>query len=298
MAARFSAAAALALASALLPGSHAVLRAGEAQELSASFEVLPAAAANPDQQLRVCNAYVHRSSLGMTLARTGQSLGSLAFKGCSDFTLALQPGDRLEFSLEGGPSPGMEVGAFRIGEVPEASRGMLLIAQRQGKDSLRASFQSHSFAQGRDGLAQVAVMDTYVGSGGKSQRISIAQEVEVPVEGAASSAVAQAKAASLAAIQAAQEVALNSVVAISPGAYSLKLGEEDRGDQLPKLSARSKGKYVILRVGGAAYAPPGKTAEAFPEELVVFPPPGSEKEESMSMFGSLLSAASNFIWGQ
>jgi len=197
----------------------------------------------PQRALRICNAFVHQQPLKIRCLRTSEDLGTLAYKECQDHQLPLQEGDQIQFKADTA-----DVGTFAVAGLPRSPVTLLLIVSNKKGHTTTAAFKSHAFADGADGTAQVAVVDTYQGTNITERTVRIRDEVKVDAEESA---------------RAGEELPLNSVVAVSPGNYRVELGgAEGPAVSFSALDAKEHVSYVVMRVGGEGGAP---------EEIVVFP---------------------------
>lgn len=196
----------------------------------------------PMRALRICNAFVHEQPLKIRCLRTSEDLGTLAYKECQDHQLPLQEGDQIQFKADTA-----DVGTFAVAGLPRSPVTLLLIVSNKRGHASTAAFKSHAFADGADGTAQVAVVDTYQGTNITERTVRIRDAVKVEAEDA----------------RAGEELPLNSVVAVSPGNYRVELaGTEGPAASFAALDAKEHVSYVVMRVGGEGGSP---------EEVVVFP---------------------------
>jgi len=203
--------------------------------------------------LRVCNAFPVSTPLDVLRGqdKLTQS-GPMAYKECRDFTPQLMEGDKLEFKV--GDSA---AGTFSVGELPANNAVLLLVIHRHDTLSTAVSFESHTFAAGIES-PQIAVIDAYKGSERTRARIADA----APAAGRNASVRDE-------------ELLFDNAVAVSPGAYEVKLAAVDgKVKANTSLVALSHESYVVMRIGVEAKAP---GQQSFPQELVVYPqsPPGA-----------------------
>lgn len=195
-----------------------------------------------EHRLRVCNAYPLTAAMDVHVGSkklTGDK--PLAYKACSDFKTALNPGDKLDFKVGD-----TTTATFSISGLPSNDATLLLVIRRHDAQSTSVAFDSHVY--GNLASAQVAVIDTYKGKAVATPRIQ-------------DSTVTKGSSRS-------EELRYDSVVAVNQGAYTVAL-DDNSGKQIAKggLVALNKECYVVMRTG--VEAAPGQ--QSFPEELVVFP---------------------------
>lgn len=212
--------------------------------------------------MMICNAYADQAALDMTFVRTNVSLTPLTYKECRELNLALQEGDQLDVQCRS-----MDVGTFAVSGLPHSAQTLVLIIKRRPGQSTGATFTSHAFSEEASGSAQVAVIDTYQGERKRNQVNIIAFK--------------QGANASLPPVKTTEALPMNSVVAVSPGAYQVAF--ED--DAAKPLIAQPKSSYVVLRVGGSALDEVEAKVQNFPEEIVVFP---QSSTRHVAVVGSLI----------
>jgi len=206
----------------------------------------------PAIHLRVCNAFPDSGSLEL-LHRPGHHHdhstkthdltskdGSIAYKGCREWSVDLRRGDSLEFLQNSS-----HLGSFSVASVPQWDTLLLLVIHRR-KSSQRPAFASHVFAKAKS--AQVAVLDMYIGH--SKGHLAIQEDKPDGSNDHKHSLLAQ-------------ELAYDSVVALDQGQYVCKLVGGMQPRQL-SISAKAGESYVAMRVG-----------EGKEEELVVFPTSGT-----------------------
>lgn len=243
-----------------------------------------------DQQLRICNAYARDVGLEVGLARTGQTIGSLHYKECHDYNLALKANDRFTFTASDLQAPGMQVGSFGMSELSDSTTMLLLVVQRRSSSSLDAAFQSHIFTEGRTSLAQVAVLDAYKGADHAQPSLRLSKVVPRRPHGGNAG---DEEAAFSAMQQPPQDLLLGGVAEIGPGSYQVSL----EGAGQVQLGTQPGTCYVVLRVGDSDAT--DSSAAAFPEELVVFPPPSTNKVVPQSFLEKVqtaLHSAAHWVW--
>lgn len=198
----------------------------------------------PSRSLRICNAFVNKQPLKIRCLRTSEDMGTLAYKECKDHQLPLQEGDQIQFKADSA-----DVGTFAVAGLPRSPVTLLLIVSNKKGHAATAAFKSHAFADGGDGTAQVAVVDTYQGVNISEVTVRIRDEAQQT--GGDEAAIGE-------------ELPLNSVVAVSPGNYRVELaGSDGKPVSFTSLDAQAKVSYVVMRVGGET--------EGSPQEVVVFP---------------------------
>lgn len=195
------------------------------------------------RHLRICNAYPSAAALDVLHSHRERLTrdGPMPYKSCRDFSLSLGVGDKIEFKMHG-----HSAGIFVVQTLPGDHAVLLLVIQRHDTVSTAVSFQSHVFANHPN--AQVAIIDTYKGSGNAKATISHEQ---------AESAGKPLKT---------QLLRYDTFVSLSQGMYTVKLAEDGRSLQTSELVALGRENYVVLRTGIEP-----EEGESFPEELVVFP---------------------------
>lgn len=206
-----------------------------------------------ERTLQVCNAFAFKEPLVVTHVRTGKPVGSLEYKTCKDYTLQLMEDDQLDFK-----AGKLDVGTFSVTSLPRNLQTLLLIVHKRSGKGMAASFKSHAFGAESPGSAQIAVIDTYGGETKGTEKVRIYDATEQN-----------------ATLQKTESLPLNSVVSISPGSYQVAMNTDSKVPRVP-LSAEATSSYLVMRVGEAS-TPKGKASTAFPEELVVFPSPGSAR---------------------
>jgi len=212
-------------------------------------------------RLRVCNAYPYAAALDIFRSREKLTKAPLEYTMYGDLSNKLTVGDKLKFMVGDA-----NAGTFTISDLPNNDAILLVVIHRHDTLSNAVAFKSHVFANLLN--AQVAVIDTYKGNvksfaeiadGGKDERLRY-----------------------------------NSVVALNPGEYNVKLvsakKKEDHGDEGGRRRRRRRRKadllemgetvvkssktlvvvnresYVIIRTGVEAQQGP-----SYPEDLIVYP---------------------------
>lgn len=237
--------------------------------------------------LRLCNAFAHDGTLDVHLERTGEQLGLLQYKECTDVSMVPNDGDVLSFFVQGPKTPRLSVGAFEMTGLPTTAELPLLLAvQRRSSSSLRAVFRTHAFEADPRDSAQVAVLDTFLGAPSSSRPLRIA-EVAPSNEERQPAVVRPGH-------RPPQDLLLGTVVAVTPGQYQVSLDSPTGFAPAAKLSAEPKASYVVLRVGeNATQAQDGLLA--FPEEVIVFPQP--KAPERADSFASMIASAFSWVKG-
>jgi len=201
-------------------------------------------ALKPEQAIIICNAFAWTHPLDVVHVQARRKMtanGPLKYKQCQKFVVALNEGDELEFT-----SDDVAVGVFRASDVPSSS-SLLLIPHRRNRKSIAVSFKSHAF--GGLSSAQLAVIDTYQGESNASIKI---------VDGGSAHPGHQ------------EQLAFDSVVGVSPGNYSVVLGNAVKPQLASSMLAVSQHDHcVVVRVGNMGT---GKNTigDYFPQELLVF----------------------------
>jgi len=223
-------------------------------------------------RLRVCNAYPYSGALDLYRGKemlTGPNTpgDTMPYKACEDFKAQLKAGDKLEFKVGDAMA-----GTFSISDLPNNDAVLLLVIYRHDTLSTAVSFESHVFANLLN--AQVAVIDTYKGSGKSVMKIKDSDK---------------SKSART------EDLRYDSVVALNQGEYQVTLvGTDGATKSTAPLVAINRDSYVILRVGCEAQSGP-----QYPQELVVYPQsdPALLKGASMRIrISSLLIAVATYVW--
>merc|ERR1719478_686368 len=89
---------------------------------------------------------------------------AMPYKNCKDFKTQMKAGDKLEFKVGDA-----NAGTFSVSDLPNNDAVLLLVIYRHDTLSTAVSFESHVFANLLN--AQVAVIDTYKGSGKSTMKI-------------------------------------------------------------------------------------------------------------------------------
>jgi len=195
-------------------------------------------------RLRVCNAYPYAGALDLYRGKemlTGPNTpgDTMPYKACEDFKVQLKAGDKLEFKVGDAMA-----GTFSVSDLPNNDAVLLLVIYRHDTLSTAVSFESHVFANLLN--AQVAVIDTYKGSGKSTMKILDSDKSKTARS---------------------EDLRYDSVVALNPGEYKVTLvgtdGEEKSSSPLVAVNRES---YTILRVGVEA-----QSGQQYPQELVVYP---------------------------
>lgn len=251
-------------------GVQQQLRAAEAEGLaparssSRSSIVLRQPVERQMQTLRLCNAYPYRTGLDVVFVRTKQDLGSLPYKSCGEYQLAMQDGDQIDFKVKGS-----FVGTFAVSTLPESAKTLVLTVSRRNGTSMGALFQSHAFSmEDKADVSHVAVIDAYQSKGPRLKSVAIT-DTYAPSEP--------------------EEIPMNSVVQIAPGSYQIAMP----GGGHKKFTAEPRKSYVLIHVGRKgegvvdARQPNGTSSllETFDEDFVIYP-----RAESSS--GTRVAAAS------
>jgi len=218
-------------------------------------------------RLRVCNAYPYAAALDLFRSKEKLTDNSMPYKGCEDFKTQLKAGDKLEFKVGDA-----NAGTFSVSDLPNNDAVLLLVIYRHDTLSTAVSFESHVFANLLN--AQVAVIDTYKGSGKSSMKIKDS---------------ADAKTART------EDLRYDSVVAVNPGQYEVSLiGTDGAAVGKAPLVALNRESYIALRVGVEA-----QSGQAYPQELVVYPQSDPAMLHSAAMgvqASALLIALMTYMW--
>lgn len=223
-----------------------------------------------DQHLVICNAYAAPYPLSIVRVGVNEELtrdGPLSYKQCREFLLDLKEGDQLDFK-----AGDLDVGTFYATGLPKSSASLLLIPHRRDS-SKSVSFESHAFTD----LAspQIAVIDAYRGDKKSAMKI-----IEGPTGEGETGNTAQ---------RVEEDLRYNSVVAVNPGKYEIKLSAIGGTDEsVMPLLAQSNAKYVVMRTGGETN---NKTGYSYPQELIVFPNGASPMAPLSMAFAMLLGLA-------
>merc|ERR1719420_2009406 len=135
-------------------------------------------------------------------------------------------------------------GIFSVSDLPNNDAVLLLVIYRHDTLSTAVSFESHVFANLLN--AQVAVIDTYKGSGKSTMKILDSDNSKTART---------------------EDLRYDSVVALNPGEYKVTLvGTDGETKASSGLVAVNRDSYIILRVGCEAQSGP-----QYPQELVVYP---------------------------
>jgi len=131
-------------------------------------------------------------------------------------------------------------GTFTISDLPNNDAILLLVIHRHDTLSNAVSFESHVFANLLN--AQVAVIDTFKGRARGYAEISDGGKTT-------------------------EKLKYNSVVALNPGEYRIRLRDAaGKVESTEDFAALNRESYVILRTGVEAQQGP-----EYPQELVVYP---------------------------
>merc|ERR1719454_66947 len=123
----------------------------------------------------------------------------MSYKTCKDFSVALSPGQKLIFKVGNA-----NAGTFSVTDLPNNDAILLLIIYRHDTLSTAVSFESHVYANLLN--AQVAVVDTYKGPDKASLKIEDHDDAKTSRS---------------------EELRFDSVVAVNPGRYHVKLFDEE-----------------------------------------------------------------------
>lgn len=203
--------------------------------------------AEVQQNLIVCNAYAEPRPLDIYQVEKKELLtgdSPLAYKECREFLIPLEEGDQLDFK-----AGGSDVGTFYATGLPKTSSSLILIPHRRNAGTKAISFDSHAFTDLSS--PQIAVIDAYRGKMKSAVKI---------VENLGDTGDAQSKQQPIE-----EDLRFNSVVAINPGRYEIKL--DGVGAPAKPLLAQSHAKIVVMRTGGET----GGNRTNYPQELIVFP---------------------------
>lgn len=211
-----------------------------------------------DQRLLICNAYPSKSSVVVrknvadVLADSGHALG---FKQCRYISERVQPGDKLDFAVQGSGISG----TFEVGELPNTDAVLLLVFERRDDKTPLVTFSSLAFPQtsGNED-AQLAVIDAFRGNSSMPHL-----KMEDHITGEEKQTVSKRV----------EQLAFNRVYAIEQGAYDASVAEHEREPEEEKKLERStvkalklvKGQnYVVMRTGDDST---GESLTVFPELL-------------------------------
>jgi hypothetical protein len=215
-----------------------------------------------DHTTVVCNAYAGSiGQLKLTLDRNSKrrDIATISYKDCSPLRTELEEGDSIDFfhKLQ-------NVGTFSVSALPTQAETLLLVVSRK-QNSSSAEFKSHAFIPDPAGSTQVALIDSFTGDGGAAQ-------LRILGTGENSS-------------DKSEMLDLNTVVAINPGAYKVRLSKsslkppgpdtsmvsasvDEFGEDTEKplnVDIATSSNYVVLHVGSH-----DNTATA-QEDLIVYP---------------------------
>lgn len=190
--------------------------------------------------LRVCNAYPYDHAMDVYLGKDKLTSSPMPYKECGEFAPSLKAGDKIDFKV--GDS---SAGSFSIAELPSNDAVMLLVIYRHDTQSTAVSFESHVFSNLIN--SQIAVLDTHQGAAKAEPRIQDLKDAKTSRS---------------------EELRFDSVVAVNPGLYEVVLQTPDGETKArQKLVALNRESYVVVRCG--LDAPKG--AQAYPEDLIIFP---------------------------
>lgn len=201
-----------------------------------------------NHRLRVCNAYPYAAPLDVYIGKTKLTNEPMPYKKCDEFKTSMKVGDKVDFRIMDSTA-----GTFTIADLPNNDAVLLLMIHRHDSLSTAVSFESHVFANLQN--AQVAVIDTYKGPEKATLKIQ-----DVKDEHTSSRS---------------EELRYDSVVAVNPGKYEVVLVDGPKVLSKAPLTALSKEKYIVMRVGVDA-----QQGEKYPQELVVYPQSDSRELRS------------------
>lgn len=222
----------LLLAMGLVSAEHGTLRSSRGVIQAMEFK----------NTLRICNAFAYEAALTVLLnsKRTITGNTPMGYKNCRDFVDEVGSGDKLEFRV--GDSV---VGTFAVAVLPPQDSVLLLVIHRRDTHSTAVAFESHIFPVS-ESMSQIAVLDTFKGSGAS---IPVISDVSGPGK------------------ERSEEVRFQSVLSVSPGEYEMRLDASDHVTLAKERLVVLPGEcYVVLRTGIAAY-----NGQSYPQEMVVFP---------------------------
>lgn len=186
-------------------------------------------------RLRVCNAYPNEEALDVYRGREKLTKEPLEYKMCGDFASPLLAGDKLKFMVGDA-----NAGTFTVSDLPNNDAVLLLVIHRHDTLSTAVSFKSHVFANLLN--AQVAIIDTYKGHARSFAHIADGGLKE-------------------------EKLKYNSVVALNPGVYSVRLSNEKNKVVVSEdLVALNRESYVVIRTGVES-----QQGATFPQSLIVYP---------------------------
>lgn len=233
-----------------------------------------------DQRLLICNAYPSKSSVVVrknvaeVLADSGHAFG---FKQCRYVSERVQPGDKLDFSVQGSGISG----TFEVGELPNTDAVLLLVLERRDAETPLVTFSSLAFPQTSGGEdAQLAVIDAFRGNATMPHL-----KMEDHITGEEKQTVSKRV----------EQLAFNRVYAIEQGAYDASVADHEREPEAEAKLERStvkalklaKGQnYVVLRTGD----------DSVGESLTVFPEPTFSNAGRQSVFLAAFLAIASLFW--
>lgn len=239
-----------------------------------------------DQRLLICNAYPSKSSVVVrknvaeVLADSGHAL---SFKQCRYVSERVQPGDKLDFSVQGSGISG----TFEVGELPKTDAVLLLVLERRDDRTPLVTFSSLAFPQSGGEDAQLAVIDAFRGNATMPHL-----KMEDHITGEEKQTVSKRV----------EQLAFNRVYAIEQGAYDASVADHEREPEAQTKLERSTTKalklekgqnYVVLRTGD----------DSTGESLTVFPELMSGASRAAFFFATrlvvaaaLLQGAASFHW--
>jgi len=209
-----------------------------------------------NQSLLICNAYPSKSSVVVrknAATLLADSSHALAFKQCHYVSERVQPGDKLDFAVQGSGVSG----AFEVGDLPKTDAVLLLVLERRDGDTPLVTFSSLAFPQRSGGdEAQLAVIDAFRGNPSVPHL-----KMEDHITGAEKQTVSKRV----------EQLAFNRVYAIEQGLYDASVADHEREPAaqatLERLTTKNlkleKGQnYVVLRTGDDST---GESLTVFPE---------------------------------
>jgi len=185
--------------------------------------------ATKTQKLRLCNAYPGTETFTVMLDKTDILAGKpIKYKECTEVSIQLKAGDRLDFQGDN-----LAHGSFTVGALSKSDSMLALVVSRQDKISTALSFMSHVFVPSKN--AQVAVMDTFRGT--QHGRLVISEPM------------AQ-KAADDDYYVYGEDLPYDSAVGVKKGFYEVMLVDKNNDAEvaIPVVIADSE-NYVVIRCG-------------------------------------------------
>eukprot|EP00931_Biecheleriopsis_adriatica_P105081 TRINITY_DN79676_c0_g1_i1.p1 TRINITY_DN79676_c0_g1~~TRINITY_DN79676_c0_g1_i1.p1 ORF type:complete len:320 (+),score=103.41 TRINITY_DN79676_c0_g1_i1:85-960(+) len=203
-----------------------------------------------NQKLRICNAFPSESNFDVYHNKE-MLRKDLTYKSCFESTGELHQGDLINLKVQG-----LAAGSFTVDELPKTDATLVLVVMKKDTSSMATTFVSHVFASLRK--PQVALLDAFKAEDEVQTNVTVESTDEKTAERELEEEP-----------HSPESVSFNSVMAIEPGSYKIRIDGSDGGESIEKrFITESDEAYTAIRVGAQS--------KTWPQELIIFPEGGKE----------------------